>query len=147
MSVVSLPAVRCHKVYDPRLRDLVFRTGDVSFAKDCGVPRSTCNDWKNGKFNDVVTLDVFGRERADLEAEVLKLRRKLRILGALLRIFIALVRVFGLKLSDKRLPEGKHKHLLAVVNHLPSGKQRTIWSGFRPWLLRAGRRPRCSSLP
>jgi hypothetical protein len=34
MSVVSLPAVRCHQVYDPRLRDLVFRTGDVSFAKD-----------------------------------------------------------------------------------------------------------------
>jgi hypothetical protein len=57
-------------------------------------------------------LDVFDRERADLEAEVSKLRRKLRILGALLRIFIALVRVFGLKLSDKRLPEGKHKDLL-----------------------------------
>jgi hypothetical protein len=36
MSVVSLPAVRCHKVYDPWLRNLVFRTGDVSFAKGTG---------------------------------------------------------------------------------------------------------------
>lgn len=111
MSVLS-PHLRSHKVYDPRLRDLVFRTGDVSIARDCGVPRSTCNDWKNGKFRDVITLDVFDREKADLEAEVLKLRRQLRVRVALLGLFIALVRVFGLKLSDKRLPDGKQKDRL-----------------------------------
>ena len=84
MSAVSLPNLRCHQVYDPRLRELVFHTGDVSIAQDCGVPRSTCNDWKNGKFGDVVTLDVFDREKADLEAEVLTLRSKLRVREALL---------------------------------------------------------------
>ncbi len=79
MSLLSTQ-VRSRKVYDPRLRDLVFRTGDVSVAQDCGVPRSTCNDWKNGKLGGVVTLDVFDREKADLEPEVLRLRRKLRVL-------------------------------------------------------------------
>lgn len=113
----AISPVRSHKVYDPRLRDLVFRTGDVSIAQDCGVPRSTCSDWKTGKFRDVVTLDVFDREKADLEAEVLKLRRQLRVRRALLVLLVALVRVFGLKLSDKRLPEGKQKdRLLRAVD-------------------------------
>jgi hypothetical protein len=111
MSVASLP-VRSHKVYDPRLRDLVFHTGDGDIARDCGVPRSTRNDWKNGKFRDVVTLDVFDREKADLQAEVLELRRRVRICGAVIGLLVALLRVFGLELVDRRLPDGKQKDQL-----------------------------------
>ena len=104
--------VRSHQVYDHRLRDLVFHTGDVAIARDCGVPRSTCNDWKNGKFRGVVSTDVFDRDAADLQAEVLKLRCKLRVCQALFVLLMALVQVFDLKLSEKRLPEGKHKQRL-----------------------------------
>jgi hypothetical protein len=65
----------------------------------------------------VVTLDAFDREKANLEAEVLKLRRRLRVRRALLVLLVALVRVFGLKLSDKRVPEGKQKdRLLRAVD-------------------------------
>ena len=108
------PTARPHNVYDPRRRDLVSRTGDVTIADDCGVPRSTSNDWKNGKFRGgVVTLDVFDRDMADLQAEVLKLRRRLRVCWALLGLLVALVHVFGLRLVDhQRLPEGKHKDRL-----------------------------------
>jgi hypothetical protein len=49
MSVI-VPLLRPHRGYDPRLRELVCLTGDVFIARDCGVPRSTYNDWKNGKF-------------------------------------------------------------------------------------------------
>ena len=111
------PPPRPHNVYVPRLRDLVFHTGDDTAAHDCGVPRSTRNDWKNGKFRDgVVTLDVFDRDMADLQAEVLKLRRQLRVCGALVGLLVALVRVFGLRLVDhQRLPEGKHKDRLLTA--------------------------------
>jgi transposase InsO family protein len=96
------------------LRDLVFHTGDDTAAHDCGVPRSTRSDWKNGKFRGgVVTLDVFDRDMADLQAEVLKLRRRLRVCGAMVGLLVALVRVFGLRLVDhQRLPEGKDKDRL-----------------------------------
>jgi putative transposase len=108
------PPPRPQNVYDPRLRDLVLCTGDVTIAHDCGVPRSTRNDWKNGKFRGgVVTLDVFDRDMADLQAEVLKLRRRLRVCGALVGLLVALVRVFGLRFVDhQRLPEGRHKDRL-----------------------------------
>jgi hypothetical protein len=108
MSVV-VPFLRPHRGYDPPLRDLVYLTGDVSIARDCGVPRSTYNDWKHGKFQDVITLDVFDRELVDLQAEVLKLRRQLKICRAIMGLLVALVRSFGLKLNDRRLPEGERK--------------------------------------
>ncbi len=63
------PTARSRRVYDPRLRELVFHTGDVSLARDVGVPRSTANDWVNGRFRDVVGLAVFDKETADLQAE------------------------------------------------------------------------------
>ena len=109
---IAIHAVRSHKLYDPRLRDLVFHTGDVSIARDCGVPRSTRSDWKSGRFREVVTLDVFDREKGELQAEVLKLRRQLRCCRALLGLLVAVLRVCGFKLEGRRLPEGKQKDLL-----------------------------------
>jgi hypothetical protein len=73
------------------------------------VPRSTYNDWKNGKFQDVITLDLFDRELVDHRAEVLKLRRQLKICRAIIGLLVALVRSFGLKLNDQGLPEGEQK--------------------------------------
>jgi hypothetical protein len=64
---------------------------------------------KDGKFQDVLTLDVFDRELQDLRAEVLKLRRELKICRAIMGLLVALVRSVGLKLNDQRLPEGEQK--------------------------------------
>jgi hypothetical protein len=114
MSAIGPAAVRPHAVYDPRLRDLVFHAGDVAIAQDRGVPRSSASDWKNGKFrSQVVTLDVLDRDMADLQAEVLRLRRRLRVCGAMIGLLVALVRLLGSKLTDHgRLPEGKDKDRL-----------------------------------
>ena len=55
-----------------------------------------------------MTLDVLDRDKADLQAEVLRLRRRLRICGAMIGLLVALVRFLGLKLTDRgRLPEGE----------------------------------------
>ncbi len=71
------PMTRPRRVYDPRLRELVFHTGDVGIARDLGVPNSTANDWINGRFADVVTCAVFDEDKGDLWAENLRLRRRL----------------------------------------------------------------------
>jgi hypothetical protein len=47
--------------YDHRLRDLVRRTGDVTFAVDLGVPRSTARGGLLGEPAGVVTLDGMHR--------------------------------------------------------------------------------------
>ena len=60
----------------------------------------------------MVTSELFDREKADLQAEVLKLRRDLMISEALFGILVVFMKVFGLKLSDNRLPEGDHKDQL-----------------------------------
>ena len=101
MSVIGPAAVRPHAVYDPRLRDLVHHSGDVATARIHGVPPSTANDWKLGKFrSQVVGLDVLDRDKADLQAEVLRLRRRLRVCGAMIGLLVALVRLLGLKLTE-----------------------------------------------
>ncbi len=90
----------------------MFRTGDVTIARQFGAPRSTANDWVNGKFRDVVTTGVFDKEKADLQAENLRLRRQLRICGALIGLLLAILRVSGFRLDEHRLPDGKQKALL-----------------------------------
>ncbi len=106
------PMTRPRRVYDPRLRELVFHTGDVGIARDLGVPRSTANDWVNGKFADVVTLDVFDKDTADLQAENLRLRRRLRVCGAVVGLLLALLHISGFRLDELRVPRGDQKERL-----------------------------------
>jgi len=70
------------QVYDHRLRDLVRRTRDLSLATGRGVPRSTAAGWLRRELRPVVTVDVLDRPEADLCAEVVRLRRRVRTLSA-----------------------------------------------------------------
>ena len=71
---------RRQRHYDHRLRDLVFRIGDLSIATDLVVPRSTAADWVCGDLSPVVSLDVVSLSTVDLQAEVLRLRRRVETL-------------------------------------------------------------------
>ncbi len=73
---------RRQRTYDHRLRELVHTTGDLTIATEIGVPRSTAAGWIRGEPIEVVTLDVLNKREGDLQAEVLKLRRRIRTLGA-----------------------------------------------------------------
>ncbi len=67
----------CKKTYDHRLRELVRKTGDLSVATDLGVPRSTAAEWLSSEPKDVVTVCVLDMREVELQAEVLRLRRRL----------------------------------------------------------------------
>src|SRR4029450_13222899 len=91
--------------YDHRLRDLVQRTGDPTIAVDLGVPRSTARGWLDAAPSVVVRLEMAALPEPDLRQEVLKLRRRVEKLAALLRLALALRHASRFSLSRARLPE------------------------------------------
>ena len=95
--------------YDHRLRDLVRRTGDVTLATDLGVPRSTARGWIRAAPTVVMSLEVADLTEPELRQEILRLRRRVQKLAALLRLALALLQTSGFRLSDARLPDGEDK--------------------------------------
>jgi len=57
----------------------------------------------------VVGLDVVDLTEPELRQEVLKLRRRVQKLSALLRLALALLRTSGFRLTGERLPDGRAK--------------------------------------
>ena len=103
------PTARPQQRYDHRLRHLVQRTGAVTVVTNLGVPRSTARGWLGGTRTVVVCLDAADLTEPELRQEVLKLRRRVQKLTALLRLALALLRTSGFRLNGARLPEGRAK--------------------------------------
>ena len=97
---------RQQRTYDHRLRELVRETGDPAFATKLGVPRSTAAGWLQGGAQEVITLDVLDLREMKLQAEVPKLRHRIRALGSVVRLLLALLRVSGFRLEARPLPPG-----------------------------------------
>jgi hypothetical protein len=116
--IISMPTTaRPQQRYDHRLRELVQRTGDVTVATDLGVPRSTARGWLGATPTVVVCLDGADLTEPELRQEVLKLRRRVQKLAALLRLALAPLRTSGFRLTGARLPDGRAKmRILRAVN-------------------------------
>jgi hypothetical protein len=92
---------RTQQRYDHRLRNLVQRSGDVTVATALGVPRSTARGWLRAAPTVVVCLDVADLTEPELRQEVLKLRRRVRKLTALLQLALALLHTSGFRLTER----------------------------------------------
>jgi hypothetical protein len=123
--IIRMPtASRPQQRYDHRLRDLVQRTGDLTIATKRGVPRSTARGWLGAPPTVVVSLEVANLTEPELRQEILKLRRRVKKLAALLRLALALLHTVGFRLSGERLPDGQAKlRILRAVDkardHIP----------------------------
>ena len=107
--ISPMTTARPQQRYDYRLRELVQHTGDLTIATDLGVPRSTARGWLRTAPTVVVSLDIADLTELELRREVLKLRRRIHKLAALLRLALILLRVSGFTLSGERLPDGRDK--------------------------------------
>jgi len=88
--IMPMPTTaRSQQRYDHRLRNLVQHTGDVTVATDLGVPRSTARAWLRATPTAVVGLDVLDLTEPELRREILKLRRRVQKLTALLHLALA----------------------------------------------------------
>ena len=101
MIIPMTTTARPQQRYDHRLRDLVQRTGDVTIATDLGVPRSTARGWLGAAPTVVVSLDVADLTEPELRQEILKLRRRVQKLAALLRLALALLRSLRVQRSQE----------------------------------------------
>ena len=104
-----ITTTRAQRSYDHRLKQLVRQTGRIDVALQSGVPRSTAYGWLTHSHSDVVTLDVFDVDVADLQGEVVQLRRRCCRLNALLRLIITVMKVSDFSISRVRLPEEQAK--------------------------------------
>jgi hypothetical protein len=107
MIIRMTTASRSQQHYDHRLRDLVQRTGDLTIATDLGVPRSTARGWLGAAPTGVVSLELPNLTEPELRQEILKLRRRVKKLAALLRLALALLQTSGFRLSGARLPNAR----------------------------------------
>ena len=82
-------STRTQNRYDHRLRQLVQTTKDVSYAVQCGVPRSTARGWLTAPSVQVVTADAFNMDATQLQHELLRLQIRTRKLIAWLRTPVA----------------------------------------------------------
>jgi hypothetical protein len=109
-------------VYDPRVRELIRATGDPDLFPELGIPRSTATGWLRGDFKPAVGAEAVSRTEIELHARLAKLDRRIRILVAVVRLLLALVRVSGCRLNGERLPTGKAKAdiLAEAAKYLPT---------------------------
>jgi putative transposase len=111
-----MPAAACRRAYDHRMRDLVCEERDPHLFRHLGVPRSTAVSWIRRGPRPVVSADVLAMDAAELQAEVLALRRRIRFLLTIVRLAFLLVRLSGFRLDSQRVPQGETKRsILAAI--------------------------------
>ena len=103
---------RTQRRYDHRLRELVHSTQDIRCAIKQGVPRSTARSWLTAPRAEVVTVDVLDMDANQLQQQVLRLRRRIQKLTALLRVLVVVFKLSGYSLNQARLPDSKNKRSL-----------------------------------
>ena len=105
------------RVYDHRLRLLVWETGDPHLFPELNIPRSTLAGWLKDPPPDVVTADLLETNDLALALRLKKLERRCGVLTALVRLLLTLVRVQGMGLEGGRLPDGGAKaRILRVID-------------------------------
>src|ERR1017187_5740072 len=95
---------------DPhRLRDEVCRNGTLAEHHRLNIPRSTAATWRSRGPRPGVTLEEFDQDRQQLPDRIGKLRRRARVLAAVVRLLFTLLRISGFRLSGERLLAGDDK--------------------------------------
>jgi putative transposase len=110
-----MPATGCRRAYDHRMRDLVCEERDPRLFRHLGVPRSTAVSWIRRGHRPVVSADVLAMDGAELQAEVLALRRRIRLLLAIVRLAFLVVRLSGFRLDSQRVPQGETKRSIRAA--------------------------------
>jgi hypothetical protein len=98
------------------MRDLVCEERDPGLFHHLGVPRSTAVSWIRRGPRPVVSAEVRSLDHAELQADVLALRRRIRFLLAIIRLAFLLVRLSGFRLDAQRVHDGETKRsILAAI--------------------------------
>jgi len=109
MLSIPSPTPRRRRAYDHRLREHVVRSGARSLARHVTIPRSTLSTWQRRGLRPVVTIEPLEQDRQHLLDSIVRLDCRARVLAAVVRLLLLLVRLSGFSLAGRRLPEGAAK--------------------------------------
>ncbi len=107
-----MEAHHTRRIYDHRIREAIFESGDRDLFPNLEIPRSTIRSWIHRGIPDVVSCDFAVRDRTDLLAEIRQYQQRTALLGAIVGLLIAMLRVSKVRLDYERLPEGDSKKVL-----------------------------------
>jgi hypothetical protein len=112
------------------MRDLVCEERDPRLFAHLGVPHSTAVSWIRRGPRPVVSAAVLSLDHAELQGEVLAVRRRIRFLLAIIRLAFVLVRLSGFRVDSQRVPDGEAKRsILAAIASAQTG-DRTCSAGL-----------------
>ena len=97
------------RIYDYRIQEAICGSGDRDLFPELEIPRSTIRSWIHRGAPDVVWCDLAACERAELVAEMHALTQRTALLGAVVGLLIAMLRVSKVRFDYERLPEGDAK--------------------------------------
>jgi len=88
------------RTYDYRIQEAICESGDRDLFPGLEIPRSTIRSWIHRGVPDVVTCDLVVRDRAELLAEIRQYRQRTAMLGAIVGLLIAMLRVSKNRLDN-----------------------------------------------
>jgi hypothetical protein len=107
-----MEALHSRRTYDYRIQEAICESGDRDLFPELNIPRSTIRSWIHRGAPDVVTGDLAAHDYAELAVEIERLRRRTTLLGAVIGLMIAMLRVSKFRLDYERLPDGDAKRIL-----------------------------------
>jgi putative transposase len=98
--------------YDHRIREAICETRDPDLFPELRIPDSTIRCWLHRGASDVETVEVLHDDRLKLLAQNRELQRRVAFLGAMVGVFVALIRVSKSRLDFERTPDENSKRLI-----------------------------------
>ena len=92
------------RTYGYRIQEAICESGDQDLFPELEIPRSTIRSWIHRGAPDVVTCDLLVHDRADLLAEIRQYQERTALLGAIVGLLIAMLRVSKVQLAYERPP-------------------------------------------
>jgi hypothetical protein len=119
------------RTYDYRIQEAICETGDRDLFPELNIPRSTIRSWIHRGVPEVISCDLATHDRAELTAEIERLRCRTILLGAVVGLLIATLRASKVQLDYERLPDGDAKKILLRSIERASGRERCCHSARR----------------
>jgi hypothetical protein len=107
-----MAALLFRHTYDYRIREAICESEDRELFPEVDIPRSTIRSWIHRRTPDVVTADSASDCYSEMATEIERPRRRTTLLGAIVGLLIAMLRVSKVQLDCERLREGESKRIL-----------------------------------
>jgi len=108
-SAVVMTAARHRRIYDHRIKEQIVRSRNPNLFPELHIPPSTARSWIQRGLGEVVSLHLDNAGEGVLRDRIATLERRVRILSAVLRLTMVLLRISGCRLYRHRLPDSSAK--------------------------------------